>query len=492
MPYKKQERIHAPGEDKVTIEMLTLLGNEGIEALHVLLGEIWRKESIPEQFLHDIIVPIFKKHYRFTAKNYRPISLMSVAAKLLQRLVYNRINDYMKKEKGKCNGVSSKYSYGFCKGRDRMFALWILEAITASENLTKENGGQIFLMVQDVEDGFPSIWQDGVNYLLYRAGVTGKLWRLSALMEKNLTYKIRLNGHFTGNRSHGHGANQGGVSAPHRFNVIMNPLVKKEMECHISHLKVNNIPLSILVYADDVQKLFSEPEQFYEWLRLREEISDKWCYKWKLEKDKILVRGRKMKAGTAIWSVGEQKWKNVDELELLGQFLTGSVGKSKTQVETTVKAMKSAVASFNWILNTGAIDKSDLISCLFESMVASIARSKLVLSRLTEAQWKQIETVKADVAKRVLGVERLASNRAVYGELGWSSLASSVLKAKLQLLGRLWRTTKEKDPIAFMMLQHRNKQVLNGDRQGLLGEMYELLEKHEALEELWYMKKANY
>jgi hypothetical protein len=488
---REARKDSAPGDDKITVEMLTLLGQEGIEALYILLGEIWEKEEIPDQFLQNVIVPIYKKNSKYNPKNYRPISLMSVAAKLLQRLIYTRIDEYMKVEKNKCNGLSSKYSYGFCKGRDRMTALWLLEAATASENITQENGGKIFLMVQDVEDGFPSIWQDGVNYLMKSAGVTGKIWRISVLTEKNLTYKIRLNGHYTENRSHGHGANQGGVSPPHRFNVLINTLVKEETTKKEKHLTVDGKPLTILVYADDVQKFFSTSEQFYDWLHTREESADKWRYKWKLEKDKILIRGKQEKAGSHQWTVEEQTWENVEELELLGQFLTGKVGCSETHVKKTIQAMKAAVAGFNWILNTGAIDKSNLVSCLFESMVASIARSKLVLSRLTTEQWKRIETIKADVAKQILGVDRRASNWAVYGELGWNPLESSVQKAKLQFLGRLWRIKKTEDPVAYRMIQLRIKQVEQGDKQGLLGEMYELLQSTEQTGELWYGEGRN-
>ena len=53
--------------------------------------------------------PVFKNvGERSTAKNYRPISLLSVVSELFEKLVNNRIADYLEK----C-GLCSYFQYGF-------------------------------------------------------------------------------------------------------------------------------------------------------------------------------------------------------------------------------------------------------------------------------------------------------------------------------------------------------------------------------------------
>ena len=53
--------------------------------------------------------PVFKNvGERSTAKNYRPISLLSVVSKVFEKLIDNRIVDYLEKY-----GLFSDFQYGF-------------------------------------------------------------------------------------------------------------------------------------------------------------------------------------------------------------------------------------------------------------------------------------------------------------------------------------------------------------------------------------------
>ena len=55
------------------------------------------------------MVPVFKNiGERFTAKNYHPVSLLSVVSKVFEKLVNNRIVDHLEK----C-GLFSDFQYGF-------------------------------------------------------------------------------------------------------------------------------------------------------------------------------------------------------------------------------------------------------------------------------------------------------------------------------------------------------------------------------------------
>ena len=53
-----------------------------------------------------VLVPVFKNV--FTAKNYRPLSLLSAVSKVFEKLLHNRIVDHQLK----C-GLFSDFQYGF-------------------------------------------------------------------------------------------------------------------------------------------------------------------------------------------------------------------------------------------------------------------------------------------------------------------------------------------------------------------------------------------
>ena len=74
------------------------------------LFNMFLKEScFPDWWKVSSMVPVFKKvEERPTAKNYHPVSLLSVVNKVFYKLVNNRIVDHLKEY-----GLFSDFQYGF-------------------------------------------------------------------------------------------------------------------------------------------------------------------------------------------------------------------------------------------------------------------------------------------------------------------------------------------------------------------------------------------
>ena len=85
--------------------------------LSCILAELFNmclKESrFPDCWKVSLVVPVFKNvGERSTAKNYRPVSLLSVVSKVFEKLVNNRILDHFEK-----SGLFSDFQYGFRSSR---------------------------------------------------------------------------------------------------------------------------------------------------------------------------------------------------------------------------------------------------------------------------------------------------------------------------------------------------------------------------------------
>ena len=81
--------------------------------LSYILAELFNKclkeSCFPDCWKVSLVVPVFKNvGERSTAKNYRPVSLLSVVSKVFEKLVNNRIVDHLEK----C-GLFSDFQYGF-------------------------------------------------------------------------------------------------------------------------------------------------------------------------------------------------------------------------------------------------------------------------------------------------------------------------------------------------------------------------------------------
>ncbi len=81
----------APGVDKITAEEIAAAGEEGVDIMFALCSKIWREERVPEEWKHSIIVPIHKKKDKMQCDNYRGISLLCHAEKLLVTIILHRI-----------------------------------------------------------------------------------------------------------------------------------------------------------------------------------------------------------------------------------------------------------------------------------------------------------------------------------------------------------------------------------------------------------------
>ena len=64
-------------------------------SLYKLSLQIRETEEIPKEWKDAIIVPVFKKGRRKDCENYRGISLLSIAEKILARILVNRLNEHI-------------------------------------------------------------------------------------------------------------------------------------------------------------------------------------------------------------------------------------------------------------------------------------------------------------------------------------------------------------------------------------------------------------
>ena len=91
---------------------MVVLKNCELELAYILaeLFHICLKEPcFPDWLKVSSVVPVFKNvGERSTAKNYHPVSILSVASKVFKKLVNNRIVDHLEK----C-GLFSSSQYGF-------------------------------------------------------------------------------------------------------------------------------------------------------------------------------------------------------------------------------------------------------------------------------------------------------------------------------------------------------------------------------------------
>ena len=81
----------APGEDRITADMLKADTATSAKALDKLFNKVWEEETVPETWKRGIIVKLPKKGDLSVCSNWRGINLLSVPGKIFCRVMLLRL-----------------------------------------------------------------------------------------------------------------------------------------------------------------------------------------------------------------------------------------------------------------------------------------------------------------------------------------------------------------------------------------------------------------
>ena len=160
---------------------MVVLKNYGPE-LSFILTELFNKclkeSCFPDCWKVSSIVPIFKNiGKRPAAKNYRPVSLLSVVSKVYEKLVNNTIVDHLEK----C-GLFSDFQYGFRSSRSTADLLTVVsDRIARAFN----RSGATRAVALDISKAFDKVWHAGLLHKLKSYGISGQIFGLTSSFLSN-------------------------------------------------------------------------------------------------------------------------------------------------------------------------------------------------------------------------------------------------------------------------------------------------------------------
>ena len=79
----------------ITAEALQGGGDQMLDVIHAFYSEVYTSLSPPRQWITNVIIPLPKKGDLSLMTNYRGIPLMSIAAKVYNKILLNRIRPHV-------------------------------------------------------------------------------------------------------------------------------------------------------------------------------------------------------------------------------------------------------------------------------------------------------------------------------------------------------------------------------------------------------------
>ena len=152
---------------------------------------------------------IFKKDNKSDKTNYRPISLLSSSSKILEKIVYKRLYEYLMD-----NNLLFEQNFGF-KRKDSTVnqLLKIVHQIYQDIN----NGKDTCLVFLDVSKAFDKVWHEGLLFKLRQLGIVGTLYDWIEHYLTGRSQKVVINGISSSLRNLQTGVPQGSILRPLLF-----------------------------------------------------------------------------------------------------------------------------------------------------------------------------------------------------------------------------------------------------------------------------------
>ena len=161
----KQLKDGASGRDGITSLSLKLVSDDIAKPITRIVNLSFSQGVDPNELKIALVSPLYKANDPMFFSNYRPISLLSTFSKKLEKLMYNRLLDFLDKYK-----ILNKYQFGFRRKHSTYMALIIL-----LENLTKalENGESAIGIFLDFQKAFDTVNHIILLHKLYIYGIRG-------------------------------------------------------------------------------------------------------------------------------------------------------------------------------------------------------------------------------------------------------------------------------------------------------------------------------
>ncbi len=214
---KKLKVKKAPGLDGVPNILIKRLPLVAINFLTKIINACIDGCYFPKEFKTAKVIPILKpKKDPKCAVSYRPISLLSSIGKIFERVLRDKLNDFLIEK-----AIIKDEQFGFREEHSTVQQIRRIINIIADNKKLRKSTGMILI---DMEKAFDTVWHDGLLHKLWKFGTPTYLIKLIASFLRDRSFVVEVNGKKSSAKTMPAGLAQGSVLSPLLWTVFTSDL----------------------------------------------------------------------------------------------------------------------------------------------------------------------------------------------------------------------------------------------------------------------------
>ena len=280
-----------------------------------------RYGTIPETFLHGILIPIYKKGKDPGAgSSYRPVNLSVVMTKILEVCQTH---------------TPHPAQFGFVFGRGTYMAISLAHDVMAYFN---DSGSAVYTCSLDAEGAF-----DAIPHVVIFGKLDGIVpdydWRVMYAWYRQMYFTIRLHGALGQRLPVRRGTRQGGLSSPWIFNVFYGDLIDTISKSDRG-ISLRGETYSVFCYADDLLIASTTSTGLQALIDICDSYISQHGLRFNPQKTSCTTVGKHRLVSQPKWTIKGHQLKITDTFSYLGAVFGN--GGSAEHVNQRIRAAKNA------------------------------------------------------------------------------------------------------------------------------------------------------
>lgn len=452
------------GEDGITAEIFKYGGDVICDLLHQIICQIWKEGQVPQQWIDALIIKLFKKKDPMDCGNYRGISLLAVAGKVLSNIILFRIA-------GTVEEVLPESQCGF---RSQRCTADMIFAIRQLQEKSKEQKMDLFMVFIDLTKAYDTVNRVLLWKLLARYGIPDRLIKIIRSMHEGMKAKLNLDVGVSEEIPINNGLRQGCVKAPVLFNLFFAAVMFEAMRdlprgsgvgvrfkldgklWYNRRLKSKSAReefIRELCYADDCGLVSHTSAELQDFMTRVGEACKKYGLTISFKKTEVMKQatGDSKEEEVKIELDGKDL-KVVDKFTYLGSTVTD---KDNLDVEISTRLQRAGAAFgklWKRVWKPGVINVKTKIA-VYRACIISILLYGCQTWNTYRHHVARLELFNARCLRKILGIkwQEMVPRTEVLRRTGLPSIDTMIAKARLKWLGHVRRMPDHRYPKIIMM-----------------------------------------